>query len=145
MPPPPPPPSQVSATSWTQILAYAKNRPLLKLELRAPAPAVAATLATLAQPLGADSLTVSVTVSGDAKDGGSVNFAATDLKLNHPTKPLNIAQTMFNSLTDGCAFEAVLCLIFSGGRPGMEPALENLKQSASTDVKPAGVFDKPGA
>jgi hypothetical protein len=144
-PPPPPPPSQVSATSWTQILTYAKDRPLLKLELRAPTPAVAATLATLAQPLGADSLTVSVTVSGDAKDGGSVNFQATDLKLNHPTKPLNIAQTMFNSLTDGCAFEAVLCLIFSGGRPGMGPALDNLKQSASADVKPTGVFDKPAA
>ena len=116
---------------------------MLRLELRAPAPAVAATLATLAQPLGADSLTVSVALSGAAKDGGSVNFAANDLKLNHPAKPLAMAQTLFNSLTDGCNYEAIVCLLFPEGRPGMAPSLENLKQSASSDVKPAGVFDKP--
>jgi hypothetical protein len=145
VPPPPPPPSQVSATSWTQLLAYSKDRPLLKLELRAPNPAVAATLATLAQPLGADSLTASVTLSGEVKDGGSVNFSANDLKLNHPTKPLNMAQTLFNSLSDGCAYEAVLTLLFTPARPGMGPALDNLKQSAAAEVKPTGVFDKPAA
>ena len=145
VPPPPPPPSQVSGTSWTQILGYAKDRPLMKLELRAPTPAVAATLATLAQPLGADSLTVSVNISGDAKDGGSVNFDATNLKLNHPTKPLAIAQTLFNSLSDGCTYEAIVSLTFTPGRAGMAPALENLKQSASADVKPTGLFDKPAA
>jgi len=143
--PPPPPASQVTVTTWSAILGYAGTRPLLKLELRAPAPAVAATLATLAQPLGADSLTVSVTLSGDAKDGGSVHFAANDLKLNHPTKPLQIAQTLFNSLTDGCGYEATVILSFKGGRSGLHPALENLQQSASPDVKPIGVFDKPSA
>jgi hypothetical protein len=141
--PPPPLPSSVTGTSWTAILAYAKTRPLLKLELRAPTPAVAATLATLAQPLGADALTVSVTLNGDAKDGGSVNFAANDLKLNHPTKPLQIAQTLFNSLTEGCAYEAMLTLVFKGGRTGLFAALENLQQSAPTEMKPIGLFDKP--
>ena len=143
VPPPPPPPSQVSGTNWSQILGYAKDRPLLKLELRAPTPVVAATLATLAQPLGADSLAVSVNLSGDAKDGGSVNFDANSLKLNHPTKPLSIAQTLFNSLSDGCHYEAIVSLTFAPGRTGMAPALENLQQSASGDVKPTGLFDKP--
>ncbi|AKC83089.1 hypothetical protein IMCC26134_10435 [Verrucomicrobia bacterium IMCC26134] len=144
-PPPPPPPSQVTGTSWTAILNYAKVRPLLTLELRAPTPAVAATLATLAQPLGADSLTVTVTINGDAKDGGSVNFSAERLKLNHPTKPLQMAQTLFNSLSDGCHYEATVTLEFKGGRAGLHASLENLQQSASADVKPTGVFDKPTA
>ena len=97
----------------------------------------------IAQPLGADSLTVSITVSGDAKDGGSFNFSASDLKLNHPTKPLQIAQTLFNSLSEGCTYEATLALVFKGGRTGLHPALENLQQSASTDVQPTALFDKP--
>ncbi|MFZ4484872.1 MAG: hypothetical protein ACOYOL_12945, partial [Chthoniobacterales bacterium] len=141
--PPPPPPGQVTATTWTAILDYALKRPLLKLELRAPAPAIAATLATLAQPLGADLLSVSVTVTGEAKDGGSVNFAANDLKLNHPAKPLQMAQTLFNSLADGCTYEATVVLTFKGSRPGLHPALENLQQSASVDVKPIALFDRP--
>lgn len=118
---------------------------MLKLKLRAPTPAVAATLATLAQPLGADSITVSVNISGDSKDGGSVNFDATNLKLNHPTKPLAIAQTLFNSLTEGCTYDAIVSLTFTPARAGMAPVLENLKQSASADVKPTGLFDKPSA
>lgn len=141
--PPPPPPSQVTGTSWTAILGYAKARPLLSLDLRAPSPAVAATLAMIAQPLGADSLTVSISVSGEAKDGGSFNFSASDLKVNHPTKPLQIAQTLFNSLAEGCSYEATLALVFKGGRTGLHPALENLQQSASTDVQPTALFDKP--
>ncbi len=142
-PPPPPPPSQVTATSWTAILEYAKTRPLLKLELRAPSPSVAATLATLAQPLGADALTASFTVAGDTKDGGSIHFAASEVKLNHPTKPLQIAQTLFHALAEGCTYEATVTLAFKEGRPGLHAVLENLRQSASADVKPTGVFDKP--
>lgn len=142
-PPPPPPPSLVTATSWQSILAYAQARPLLKLELRAPTPAIAATLATLAQPLGADALSVSVTMSGEAKDGGSVHFAANDLKLNHPTKPLQIGQTLFNSLADGCSYEATVTLHFKGGRGGLHGSLENLQQSAPSEVQPIAVFDKP--
>ncbi|MCC6354948.1 MAG: DUF499 domain-containing protein [Verrucomicrobiae bacterium] len=142
-PPPPPPPSQVTATSWTALLEYAKTRPLLQLELRAPSPSVAFTLATLAQPLGADALTVSVTVAGETKDGGSIHFAASEMKMNHPTKPLQIAQTLFNALSEGCTYEATLTLTFKGGRSGLHAVLENLRQSAAADVKPAGLFDKP--
>ena len=141
--PPPPPPSQVTATTWPSILSYSEKRPILKLELRAPTPAIAAALATLAQPLGADALAVSITLSGDAKDGGSVNFAANDLKLNHPTKPLQIGQTLFNSLAEGCAYEATVTLHFKGGRSGLHGALDNLQQSAPPEVNPIAVFDKP--
>jgi hypothetical protein len=124
-------------------LSYSEKRPILKLELRAPTPAIAAALATLAQPLGADALAVSITLSGDAKDGGSVNFAANDLKLNHPTKPLQIGQTLFNSLAEGCAYEATVTLHFKGGRSGLHGALDNLQQSAPPEVNPIAVFDKP--
>ena len=111
--------------------------------MHAPTPAAAATLSTLAQPLGADVITVTVTLSGDAKDGGSVDFAAHELKLNHPTKPLQIGQTLFNSLSDGCQYEAVVNLVFRGGRANLHATLENLHQSASSDVKPIAIFDAP--
>jgi hypothetical protein len=76
IPKPPPPPSRVTATTWEKTLESAVNRPLLNLTLRAQTPGEAATLLNLAQPLGADSLSLSVTVSGTAKEGGDLQFCS---------------------------------------------------------------------
>ena len=141
---PPPQPSRVEAITWEKALEYAPDRPLVELHLAASTPAAAATLATLAQPLGAESLLLSVTVTGRLKDGGTVSFAANETKLNHPTKPLAIAQTLFNAMADGVSYEALLVLSFgTAGRTGMEGPLGTLADAAHGDVSPRAIFEKP--
>jgi hypothetical protein len=141
-PPPPPPPSAATATSWAQLVELAADRPLLELRLVARTPSAAATLAGLAQPLGADSLSLSVTVGGNLKDIGRMNFAASDVSLNHPTKPLNTAQTIFNALSDGASYEVVLRLSFgSAGRTGMKDLLQCMRDNAADGVQIQARFD----
>lgn len=72
-----PPPSQATATTWEGIQSLAAERALLTLKLRAATPAAAQTFAALAQPLGADSLALTINLSGDFKDRGSLNLAST--------------------------------------------------------------------
>ncbi len=145
-PPPPPPPSQVSAQTWPKILEYAALRPILNLKLTAPNPAVAAMLATLAQPLGADSLSLEVMVDGTLRDGGTMRFSASEVKLNHPTRPLQIAQTIFNSMAADAGYTAVLSLNFNApGRTGLAEALKLISTDAPPEVKPQALFDKPSA
>jgi hypothetical protein len=142
--PPPPPPSQVSAQSWPKIIEYSTTRPLIELKLTAPAPALAATLATLTQPLGADFLLLTVTVSGALKDGGTMQFSADSVKLNHPAKPLTIAQTIFNSASDGVSYEAQLVAAFSAlGRDGLTESLKLLAEQSAAEIQPAALFGKP--
>jgi hypothetical protein len=65
-PPPPPPPEaqkQVTATTSEKAIEFAQDRPLLELRLRADKPADAAALAGIAQPLGAEQLSMTVTVA----------------------------------------------------------------------------------
>ncbi|MBI3099182.1 MAG: ATP-binding protein [Planctomycetes bacterium] len=144
VPPPPPPPAQVTATTWDKAIEYSQDRPLTRLDLRATTPAGAASLAALAQPLGADSLTLNVSLNGLMKDGGSVNFAALDVKPTHPTKPLAIAQTLFNAVEVSAHYEAVLSLRFgSAGRTGMESPLRALSESAPDAISPEAHFEKP--
>jgi len=123
----------------------AAGRPLLELHLIAKNPADAAALSGLAQPLGADSLTLSVTVSGRAKDGGMLNFSAGEVKVTSPVKPLVMAQTLFNSVEEsGVSYEAVLKLKFgTAGRTGLEEQIKNLLESRPTGVTPKATFDKP--
>lgn len=144
LPPPPPAAEQVTATVWNKILEYASQRPLLELHLIASNPSVGANLMGLVVPLGADSITVSVTVSGAVKDGGAVNFAANEIKLTHPTKPLSIAQTLFSALVDGAGYEADLTLHFgAAGRTGLESRLQALAENLPEGVSPRAFFDKP--
>ena len=143
-PPPPPTPTQVPASTWEQIIEYAKERPLAALTLTARTPALAASLASLAQPLGADSVALSVTVEGDLKTGGTMSFAATDVGINHPAKPLQIAQTVFNSIKAATQYRADLELKFAnGGRRGMEAALGDLASKAPEELAVRALFEKP--
>lgn len=143
-PPAPPPPSRTTATTWEQICELATNRPLLELKLRATTPAAAQSFAVLAQPIGADSLALTVTVSGEFKDGGMLNFQVSDVRLNHPTKPLTVAQTLFNALREGGTFEAELSMKFGPqGRTGLAAALSSLAESASESIAPVAQFEKP--
>ncbi len=141
---PPPPPSRVVATTWEQVLEFAQARPMVNLRLIAKTPAAATSLLTLAQPLGAETLTLSLTVGGNLKEGGAINFAVNDSKPAHPIKPLAIAQTIFNALAEGSSYEADLSLLFgTEGRMGLEPQLRNLSENAPENVAPQAVFEKP--
>ena len=140
----PPPPTRVTATTWDKVIEYAAERPLLELHVRASTPAAAVALSGLAQPLGAETLALSVTVGGTLKDGGTMNFAASEVKPSHPTRPLAIAQTVFNALAPGATYEADLVLGFGpAGRTGLESQLRALAESAPEGVSPSATFDRP--
>lgn len=143
-PPPPPAPVKVTATTWDKVTEFAAERPLLELHLRASNPAAAGALSGLAQPLGAETLALSVTVGGTLKDGGTMNFAASEVRPSHPTRPLAIAQTVFNALAPGATYEADLVLGFGpAGRTGLETQLRALAESAPEGVSPSATFDRP--
>jgi hypothetical protein len=99
---------------------------------------------TLAQPLGAEGLSLSVSASGNLKDGGNVNFLANDLKPTHPLKPLTVGQTIFNAVGEGCSFETALQLDFGSGRPDMHGLLEKLSKETAESIDVQATFDKPG-
>jgi hypothetical protein len=141
---PPPGPSRATATTWEKVLEYASDRPLLDMHLIASKPAAAANLAALIQPLGAESINLSITVGGMLKDGGTANFAVSDIKLNHPTKPLSISQTIFNALGIDAGYEADLLLSFGpAGRSDLEMQLKHLSESVPEEITPRATFDKP--
>jgi hypothetical protein len=106
--------------------------------------AAASALLNLAQPFGAESLSLSATVGGTLKEGGTINFAASDLKPNHPIKPLPTAQTLFNALGEGAGYESDLSLNFgSSGRMGLEDHLKSFSENVPEGIAPTATFDKP--
>jgi hypothetical protein len=142
--PSPPQPGRVTPSTWEKVLEYAETRPLLELHLVAHSPADAAALISIAQPLGAEQLMLSVTTGGGLRDGGTMNFAANDVKPNHPAKPLTVAQTVYNSLADGGTFEADLKLAFgAAGRTGMKDLLQQSRDAAPAGVSVRATLDKP--
>jgi hypothetical protein len=144
LPPPPPPAGRAVAHDWEQAVALAAERPLLELALTASTPVAAQSLITLAQPLGAESLSLSVTVSGEARDGGRIDFAARDLRLSHPLKPLELGGKLQAALADGSLYEARLRLGFgSSGRHGVGPALQDAREKAPDDVTIEATFGSP--
>ena len=143
LPPPPEVEGKVHATSWEKAIEYAKNRPLLDLELTVSTPASAAKLIALVQPISADSLLMSVIVSGASKDGGSLAFSATEVKPNHPVRPLVIAQTLHTAIADTPVYEAQLKLSFTGGRTGTADQIRKMAESAPDDLSIWAQFDKP--
>jgi hypothetical protein len=119
-------------------------RPLLTLTLTATTPAAAASLLGLAQPLGTERLTLDITVGGNLKDGGTMNFMASGVRPTHPTRPLQTAQTVFNALHEGAEFEARLALHFGdGGRSGMQAALQQAADTVPPDVQVRAEFGPP--
>jgi len=143
-PVPPRPADQVIVKDAASIAAHADSRPLLRLDITAAVPADAHVLLPLAVPLGAESLTLRVTVSGKVREGGSVNFLAEGVKPSHPLKPLVIAQTLFSSIGAEATFEVVLSLSFGAqGRKGMGDALKTLQESRPAGITVEAEFGKP--
>jgi hypothetical protein len=143
--PPPPPPGKVTANTWDKIIELSDDRPLLELRLLCGTPADTAAVQQLLPPVGANAVAVDVTVQGTLKDGtGDMNFAANNVKPTHPAKPLTIAQTIFNSVTDvGSSFEVVIKLTFGdAGRAGMRDTLQTLQDSAPESVGVQAVLDR---
>ena len=66
----------------------------MKLDFKANTPDAADSLISYAQPFGAKSINLSVNVSGQAKDGGYVNFAAGNLRHNSAIKPIDFAKRL---------------------------------------------------
>lgn len=142
---PPPVPQTVIASTWPDIILHAATRPLQRLALAAPTPTVADTLAALAQPFGADQLSLDVTVSGELKSGGTASFEVRAAKQNSPVKPLENARTLFNAMLEGMAYGAQLSLFFkSPGRAGLQALLEAAAAKAGDDVAPSATFGKTG-
>jgi hypothetical protein len=134
----------VVAASWPDIIKHSETRPLLELALDAQTPSVADTLASIAQPLGADQLALDVMVSGDLKSGGTVSFDVRGAKLNSPIKPLESARTLFNAMQEGMSYGSRLVLNFKEpGRLGLKPQLEIAAEKVGDDLTPSATFGKP--
>ena len=114
-PPPSPPVSELVTANIANAVEAAASRPLMQLVLTARTPATAKLLSQLAQPFGASSITLSVSVAGDVKGGGSMGLNIDGVKHTHPIKPLDVAGAIANSLTSTDSFEAWLTLEFEPG------------------------------
>ena len=142
----PEPPRTIStkATTWDKAIEMATEQPLKEITLSAATPAAAAALLNLAGPVGADVVTLTLTVGGPLKDSGTIQLAISDMKPSHPLKPLTMAQTIHNSLTAGSNYEAVLKLTFTGdGRTGMADAIRKLQLDTPDDVEILASFGTP--
>lgn len=119
-------PGRVSSSTWEETISYADKRPLLKLSFRANNPDVANELIAYAQPFSAKSINLSVNVGGQAKDGGTVNFAASNLKHNSALKPIELAKTLLRVINEGAKFEAKMDLGF--GDDGVKNSTSRFQQ-----------------
>ncbi len=117
---------------------------MLKLELIAPSPAEASLLISVAQPLGAETIVLSVDVSGYLKDTGWANFKVEEVKPTHALKPLDIAQRICTAMKEEYTYEARLELGFGeSGRMGLETQLQKGSEEAPENIKINAYFDKP--
>lgn len=142
--PPSPEPSKVQASTWNKAIEYAKERPLLRLELTATSPSSARSLIALVQPLGAETLSITISVDGKLKDGGTVHFRVEDIRPAHSLKPLEIGQKIYTATVEGSSYEAILSLGFGeAGRTGLEHQLSRMAEEASETITVNAYFDKP--
>jgi hypothetical protein len=114
-PPPPAPAADLVTADLTKAVEAAASRPLTQLVLSARTTAGAKLLSGLAQPFGASSITLSVSVAGEVKGGGTMGLNIEGVKHTHPLKPLDVATAIANSLTDADSFEASFTLEFEPG------------------------------
>jgi hypothetical protein len=135
----------VTAHNWQTAIEYSETRPLTKLELKATTPEAADNLLRLAQPFGASSKALKLTLSGNLKDGGEVWFTVNDAKINCSIKPLEIANKLWRAVNeeDGPKnFEATIEMIFEGeGKTNATDQLRNAEQNANADIS---IFAKFG-
>lgn len=125
--PPPAPAGDLVITSLDKAVEAAASRPLVQLVLTARTPAGARLLSQLAQPFGASSISLSVSVAGEVRGGGTMGLSIERVKHTHPIKPLDVAGAVANSLTNADSFEASLTLEFE---PGVPNASDHLKALA---------------
>lgn len=117
-PPPPPPPAasrEFVTSDLAKAIEAAASRPLQRLVLKSRSSAGARLLSQLAQPFGATTLLLTVSVAGEAKGGGTMGLNIEGVKPSHPAKPLDMATTIANSLASADSFEATLSLEFDAG------------------------------
>ena len=136
------PPGEVIAYTWEEAINYADKRPLMEMTLKTKHTDNANKLLACAQPFGAKSLTLSVIASGELKDGGMVNFAANNLKVNSPLKPIDMATRMLRAATDDAKFEASLVMKFDEGVNDTAPKFEQARDIALTGVDVSAKFGK---
>ncbi len=142
--PPSPPERGVRASTWTKAEEYAKDRPLLKLELTAHSPVDSHVLLSLAQPLGAETILLTVDSGGDLKDGGRGFFKMEDVKPSNALKPLEIAQRLYGATAEGAVYEAILIMNFGkSGRTGLDSIFRGLAEKAPEGISLNADFDKP--
>lgn len=114
---PPPPPfataGEVVTTNLQKAVEASISRPLNRITLTARTPANAKLLSQLAQPFGASGITLAVSVSGDAKGGGTMGLNIEGVKHTHPIKPIDLASAIANSLVTAGSFESSLTLEFN--------------------------------
>ncbi|MFZ2055381.1 MAG: DUF499 domain-containing protein, partial [Candidatus Aminicenantales bacterium] len=141
---PPPDRGKVQASTWAKAIEYASQRPLLKLELIASSPVSAQGLLALAQPLGAETVMLSVSVDGALKDGGMAHFRMEDVKPTHSLKPLDIGQRVYTATGEGGNYETILSLGFGeSGRTGLDSQFGKLAEDAPEGITFVAYFDKP--
>ncbi|HET7631381.1 MAG TPA: DUF499 domain-containing protein [Gemmatimonadaceae bacterium] len=126
-PPPPAPAGDLVTADVGKAVEAAVTRPLVQLVLTSRSPAGAKLLSQLAQPFGASSISLNVSVAGEVKGGGTMGLSIEGVKHSHPVKPLDIAGAIANSLTSADSFEASLTLEFE---PGLLVAGDHLKALA---------------
>ncbi len=144
---PPPLPEQeiITVQSWDDLIRHSETRPLRKLDLISSKPADSDMLISYAQPLGADQITLDVSVSGELKGGGNASFEVNGVKLTSSIKPLDSARGLFTAMQEGMSYEASLHLLFNEpGRGGKKTELENIADKVSEDITILAILGKAG-
>ena len=121
----------------SKAIEASESRPLRRLVMTSRSTAGAKLLSQLAQPFGASSILLTVSVAGDVRGGGTMGLSIEGVKPTHPAKPLDIASTMANSMTSTESFEASLTLEFD---TGLLLAGDHLKALAERDVQVSCTF-----
>ena len=135
---------RITVRGWDQAVESASTRPLVQLRLKAITPSAAQQLIPIAQPLSANALSMEVSLSGEVKDGGTVNLIVSGIHATHQMKPLEIAQKLHTSLKEGCDFQADLLMEFgAAGRAGLAEQLKEIADKAPNDISPEALFEEP--
>lgn len=70
-------------------------------------------------------------------------FQATEVKPNHPAKPLETARTLFAAMVDGSTYEASIALRFEDdGRARLSHDLKGLAEKAGEGIAPSATFGR---
>lgn len=140
---PPKPARKPTATDRAEIVDRAASEPVVSLGLQARTIADAERLISLAQPLGADRLSTSVSLEGELRGGGSIGLTASEVPLGHATNPIELAKTLQRGMGEEAEFVAALDLSFGDqGRSGLQGPLQTLCDAAAEGIQIEARFGK---